>query len=94
MTFGSTVYNDGTALGILTHKFRNGLLRTGLEDNVVADYDQARNLISPPPLQDEWLTGQERQVRDDAWTRRNQRRTHTVPLQRSNGPVPDLVHDM
>jgi hypothetical protein len=49
----STVHNDGTALGLLTPKFWNGLLRTGLEDNVVADYDQAGNFIPPPPLQDE-----------------------------------------
>jgi hypothetical protein len=65
----STVHNDGTALGLLTPEFWNGLLRTGLEDNVLADYDRAGNLIPPPPLQDEWLTGQERQVRDEARTR-------------------------
>jgi hypothetical protein len=46
----STVHNDGTALGLLTPTFWNGLLRTGLEDNVVADYDQAGNLIPPSPL--------------------------------------------
>jgi hypothetical protein len=62
----STVHNDGTALGLLTPEFWNGLLRTGLEDNVVADYDRAGNLIRPPPLQDEWPTGQERQARDEA----------------------------
>jgi hypothetical protein len=71
----STVHNDGTALGLLNPYFWKGLLRTGLEDNVVADYDRAGNLIPPPPLQDEWLTGQERQVRDEARTRRHQRRT-------------------
>jgi hypothetical protein len=77
----STVHNDGTALGLLTPEFWNGLLRTGLEDNVVADYNRAGNLIPLPPLQDEWMTGQERQVRDEARTRRHQRRTNTVPLQ-------------
>jgi hypothetical protein len=61
-----TVHNDGTALGLLTPEFWNGLLRTGLEDNVVADYDREGNLIPPPSLQDEWLAGQERQVRDEA----------------------------
>jgi hypothetical protein len=38
----NTVHNDGTALGILTPKFWNGLLRTGFEDNVVADYASGR----------------------------------------------------
>jgi hypothetical protein len=85
----STVHNDGTALGLLTPEFWNGLLRTGLEDNIVADYDRAGNLIPPPPLQDEWLTGQEHQVRDEARTRRHQRRTQTVPLQNSDAPATD-----
>jgi hypothetical protein len=58
-----TVHNDGTALGLLTPESWNGLFHTGLEYNVVADYDQAGNLIPPPPLKDEWLTGKERQVR-------------------------------
>jgi hypothetical protein len=90
----STVHNDGTALGLLTPEFWSVLICFGLEDNVVADYDRAGNLIPPPPLQDEWLTGQERQVRDEARTRRHQRRTQTVPLQKLNAPAPDLVHDM
>jgi hypothetical protein len=91
----STVHNDGTALlGLLTPEFWDGLLRTGLEDNVVADYDHAGNLIPPPPLQDEWLTGQERQVRDEAQIHHNQRRTQTIPLQHSDAPVPDLVQGM
>jgi hypothetical protein len=47
--FFNTVHNDGTALGLLTPEFWNGLLRTGLEDNVVADYVRAGHLISPPP---------------------------------------------
>jgi hypothetical protein len=34
-------------------------------------------LIPPPSLQDEWLTGQERHVRDEARTRRHKRRTQT-----------------
>jgi hypothetical protein len=87
----STVHNDGTALGLLTPEFWNGRLHTGLEDNIVAEYDLAGNLIPPPPLQDEWLNGQEHQVRDEARTRRRQRRTQTVPLQNSNAPDPDLV---
>jgi hypothetical protein len=47
----STVHNYRTALGILTPEFWNGLLRIGLEDNVVADYDRVRKLITPPPFQ-------------------------------------------
>jgi hypothetical protein len=90
----STVHNDGTALCLLTPTFWNGLLRTGLEDNAVADYNRAGNLIPPPPLQDEWLTGQERQVRDEARTRLHQRRTQTVPLQHADDPAPYLVHGM
>jgi hypothetical protein len=74
----STVHNDGTILGILTPEFWSGLLRSGLEDNVVAEYNRAGNLIPPPPLQDEWLTGQERKARDDARTRRNQQRTQNM----------------
>jgi hypothetical protein len=31
----STLQNDGTALGLSTPKFLNGLLHTGLKDNVV-----------------------------------------------------------
>jgi hypothetical protein len=90
----STVHNDGAALGLLTPKFWNGLLRTGLEDNVLADYDRARKLIPPPPLQNEWLTGQERQVRDVARTRCHRRRTPTVPLQQFDAPAPDVVQGM
>jgi hypothetical protein len=90
----SNVHNDGTALGLLTPKFRNGLLRTGLEDNFLAEYDRAGNLIPPPPLQDEWLTGQESQVRDKARTRQHQRQTQTVPLQQLDAPAPDLVQSM
>jgi hypothetical protein len=52
------------------------------------------NFIPPPPLQDEWLTGQERQVRDEARTRRHQRWTQAVPLQPSKTPAPDLVQGM
>jgi hypothetical protein len=74
----STVHNDGTALGLLTPIFWNGFLRTGLEDNAIADYDRAGNLIPPPPLQDEWLTGQQHQVRDEEWTYRHQRQTYTL----------------
>jgi hypothetical protein len=48
----STVHNDGTALGLLTPTFWNGFLRTGLEDNLVLDYDREGNLIPPPPLKD------------------------------------------
>jgi hypothetical protein len=62
----STVHKYGTALGILTPEFWKGHLRTGLEDNIVANDDRAGNLIPLPPLQDEWLTGKERQVRDEA----------------------------
>jgi hypothetical protein len=90
----STVHNDGTALGLLNPEFWNGLLRTGLEDNVVADYDRAGNLIPPPPLKDEWLTGQERQVRNEARTRQHQRRTQTFPLQHFDATAPDLVQGM
>jgi hypothetical protein len=42
-------------------------------------------------LQDAWLTGQERQVRDEARTRHHQLRTQTVPLQHSDAPAPGLV---
>jgi hypothetical protein len=92
----STVHNDGTALGILTPGFWSGLLRTDLKDNVVADYNRAGNVIPPPSLQEKWLTGQERQVlvHDEAQTHRNQRRTQTAPLQRSDAPAPYLVHVM
>jgi hypothetical protein len=51
-------------------------------------------LIPPPPLQDEWLTGQERQVRDEARASGHQRRTQTVPLQKFDAPAPDLVQGM
>jgi hypothetical protein len=68
----STVHKDGTALGLLTPEFWNGLLRTGLEDNLVSDYDRERKLIPPLPLQDEWPTGQHRQVRDEALTHHHQ----------------------
>jgi hypothetical protein len=61
---------------------------------VVADYDRVVHVVPPPPLQDEWLTGQEHQVRDEDRARLNQRRTQTVPLRRSNTPAPDLVHYM
>jgi hypothetical protein len=90
----STFHNDGMALGLLTPEFWNGLLRTGLKYNVVADYDRAGNLIPPPPLQDEWMTRQERQVRDEARTRLHQQRTQTIPLQYSDAPAPDLVQGM
>jgi hypothetical protein len=90
----STVHSDGTALCLLTPEFWNSLIRTGLEDNVVANYDRAGNLIPPPPLQDEWLTGQERQVRDESRTRRHQQRTQTAPFQHSDDPAPDSVQGM
>jgi hypothetical protein len=57
-------------------------------------HDRAGNLIPPPPLQEEWLNGQECQVHNEARTSRHQRRTQTVPLQHSDAPFPDLVQYM